>query len=174
MDPTQPNPDVENARTVCVRVFNDRLAAETAADILESNGIMSCIHTDDCGGLTQLISVCGARLLVPSNDTERANELLAVYFPEKPASKRGLFVPCNPPRAKAQIIVVVGVGFVFGGILFLQLNGLHTAAITLQDGLVKFFSFWWSALCIGLVAYTLFRAGKNYFVQRKRAAKNKP
>jgi hypothetical protein len=173
MDSTPTNLPAEDCRSVCVRVFNDRLSAETAASILDSNGIASCINTDDFGGLVQLMTLCGARLSVPAPDSERAVELLSVYFPETPAGKRNFCAPCNPPRARAHIIVVIGIWGLFGNVLIFHLEGLLSASTGLHDVRIKFIAFWWSALSIALITYTMFRSCKNYFIQRRRAAKDK-
>jgi len=63
---------------VCVMTFPNRLEAEYAQGILESEGIRSMIQADDCGSLRpdMLLLTEGVRLFVLKDQAERAAEIL--------------------------------------------------------------------------------------------------
>ena len=63
---------------VCVKTYNNRIEAGFAMNILESEGILSFISADDCGGVYSALSkICGGvKLLVKKEDLEMANDLL--------------------------------------------------------------------------------------------------
>ena len=65
-----------------VRVFNDRMSAEMAKNILESHGIESMISGDDAGGMRPdiLVVMGGAKLMVLSGDLGNAAEILDAHF----------------------------------------------------------------------------------------------
>ena len=63
----------------CVKNFADRLEAESAQSLLESNGITSFVDGDDCGGMVPNIAFVtgGFDLIVAESDLQKAEELLA-------------------------------------------------------------------------------------------------
>lgn len=62
---------------VCVGTFANRAEAEIARGFLESAGILGTIAADDCGGgLPQMSSRTGVRLLVAKDDALEAAEVL--------------------------------------------------------------------------------------------------
>ena len=63
---------------VAVKTYSDRLGAEFAKNILESNGIKAMILADDEGGqLPYLLAATGgARLMIQEKDREAALLLL--------------------------------------------------------------------------------------------------
>ena len=53
--------------------------AEMAKELLESNGIKSVVHSDDCGGIAGgQTFIRGVRLLVFSKDVEKAGKILNI------------------------------------------------------------------------------------------------
>ena len=66
------------SETICVRTFPDRIAAEAAEAILRGAGIEAFIRSDDAGGAAPHIGYTtgGARLMVRSDDVERAKQVL--------------------------------------------------------------------------------------------------
>lgn len=62
---------------VVIESFSDKVFAEAAVSLLESEGIEAIISADDAGGeLPNLDFARGARLLVAPEDVERAKEIL--------------------------------------------------------------------------------------------------
>ena len=64
------------------RVFTDKIEAELAKGMLESEGIESFISGDDAGGMRPdlLAGLGGAKLLVKEADLHKALEILSAYF----------------------------------------------------------------------------------------------
>ena len=61
-----------------IMTFNDRVAAETAASHLQSEGIEAHVWADDAGAaFPQLGASRGVKLVVPAADAARAQLLLA-------------------------------------------------------------------------------------------------
>ena len=66
--------------------FSSRLEAELAAAHLAEHGVEATVRSDDAGGmLPTMQSAAGASLEVPSEDLERAKELLRSYIPPQPS-----------------------------------------------------------------------------------------
>jgi hypothetical protein len=62
---------------IVIESFSDKAFAEAAASLLESEGIVATISSDDAGGeLPNLDFATGVRLLVARSDVERAREVL--------------------------------------------------------------------------------------------------
>lgn len=63
---------------VCVKVYNYRHEAERAVEILKSHRIWATIQADDAGGMRPdlVMHTGGVRLIVISEDEERAREIL--------------------------------------------------------------------------------------------------
>lgn len=63
---------------IVLETFPNRIAAEMAAGVLESEGIEAMILADDAGGAYPMLQfIRGVRLLVAPEDQERAREILA-------------------------------------------------------------------------------------------------
>ena len=74
----QPEPHL-----VAIRSFTDELEADLAKSTLQAFGIHCLITSDDCGGMRPGMSVVnGIRLVVSSNDVDRAEEVLAGKAPD--------------------------------------------------------------------------------------------
>jgi len=57
--------------------FNNHAEADLAKGLLESYGIKSIKHSDDCGGIAGgQTFIRGVQLLVPKNDLKKAKEIL--------------------------------------------------------------------------------------------------
>jgi hypothetical protein len=75
---------------VVLETFPNRIAAEMAAGLLESEGIEAMVLADDAGGAyPSLQFVRGVRVLVAAEDQYRAREILAAMeelgeAPEEP------------------------------------------------------------------------------------------
>jgi hypothetical protein len=67
-----------------VKIFNSRVNADIAKNILESNGIKAMISGDDAGGMRPdfLMAMGGAKLMVLQKDLEKAVEILDAHFNE--------------------------------------------------------------------------------------------
>lgn len=65
-------------KLVCVKVYSNRIEAEMAKGLLESQGIKSIIRADDAGGMRPdlLWARGGAKLLVCAKDEGTAREIL--------------------------------------------------------------------------------------------------
>lgn len=63
---------------VCVKTFNNRIEAGFEMNILESEGILSFISADDCGGAYSALSKAYGvvKLLVKKEDLQRASNIL--------------------------------------------------------------------------------------------------
>ena len=61
---------------VTVRTFLNRIDAELAHSVLQAANIQSFVSGDDGGGVRPAGWMAGVRLLVRSEDAERANEIL--------------------------------------------------------------------------------------------------
>ena len=60
-----------------IKVFRNRLEAETAKSLLESHGIGAMVSADDCGGLRPDLSLAsGVRLVVGEEQVARALAIL--------------------------------------------------------------------------------------------------
>jgi hypothetical protein len=65
---------------VVVEKFFNRLEAEMAAGLLESEGIQAFVQADDAGGAyPPLQHLRGVRLIVFPEDADRAREILAAW-----------------------------------------------------------------------------------------------
>jgi len=63
---------------VLIETFPNRIAAELAAGLLESEGIEALVMADDAGGAYPALQfVRGVRLLVAPQDEAQAREILA-------------------------------------------------------------------------------------------------
>ena len=63
---------------VVLETFPNRIAAEMAAGLLESEGIEAMVMADDAGGAYPMLQfIRGVRLLVAPEDRYRAREILA-------------------------------------------------------------------------------------------------
>jgi len=68
--------DLNNA--VIIETFTNRLTAEMAAGLLESEGIEALVLADDAGGLYPMLQfIRGVRLLVAKEDELQAREILS-------------------------------------------------------------------------------------------------
>ena len=57
--------------------FNNYAEAQLIQGLLESHGVKSVIHSDDCGGIAGgQTFIRGVQLLVSQNDLKRAKEIL--------------------------------------------------------------------------------------------------
>jgi hypothetical protein len=73
---------------VVLETFPDRISAEMAAGLLQSEGIEAMVVADDAGGAYPMLQFLrGVRLLVAAADRYRAREILAAMEAEgEPAS----------------------------------------------------------------------------------------
>jgi hypothetical protein len=63
---------------VVLETFANRIEAEMAAGLLESEGIEALVRADDAGGAYPMLQfVRGVRLMVAKEDEARAQEILA-------------------------------------------------------------------------------------------------
>ncbi len=63
---------------VVIETFYNRMAAEIAAGVLESEGIEAMVLADDAGGAYPMLQFLrGVKLLVAAEDQYRAREILA-------------------------------------------------------------------------------------------------
>ncbi len=68
---------------VVIETFPNRILAELAASLLEGEGIEAWVMADDAGGTYPALQfVRGVRLLVASEDEDRAREILAAMEEE--------------------------------------------------------------------------------------------
>lgn len=68
---------------VVIETFPNRIVAEMAAGLLESEGVEAMVMADDAGGAYPALQfVRGVRLLVASEDEARAREILAAMAEE--------------------------------------------------------------------------------------------
>jgi type III secretory pathway lipoprotein EscJ len=75
---------------IILETFPNRIAAEMAAGLLESEGVEAMVMADDAGGAyPSLQFVRGVRLLVPKEDEARAREILkAMEEPGEPPEEQ--------------------------------------------------------------------------------------
>ncbi len=73
-----PEEKKEMGDLVCVKTYNNRIEAGFELNILESEGILSFISADDCGGAYSALSKAygGVKLLVKKEDLKMANDIL--------------------------------------------------------------------------------------------------
>jgi hypothetical protein len=69
-------PVMSDAELVVVGTFLNKIDAEIAQSALEAADIESLVSADDAGGLRPTLWMSGVRLLVRSDDAERAQEIL--------------------------------------------------------------------------------------------------
>ena len=63
---------------IVLETFSNRIEAEMAAGLLESEGIEAMVRADDAGGAYPMLQfVRGVRLMVAQEDEARAKEILA-------------------------------------------------------------------------------------------------
>jgi hypothetical protein len=63
--------------TIVLETFPNRIAAEMAAGLLESEGVEAMVVADDAGGTYPMLQfIRGVRLLVYREDEARAREIL--------------------------------------------------------------------------------------------------
>jgi hypothetical protein len=67
---------MSDTELVLVRTFLNRIDAEMAHGALRAANIESLVSGDDAGGVRPAGWMAGVRLLVRSEDAERANEIL--------------------------------------------------------------------------------------------------
>jgi hypothetical protein len=73
---------------VVLETFPNRIAAEMAAGLLESEGIEALVRADDAGGAYPMLQfIRGVRLYVAKEDEARAREVLAAM--EEPGEPDG-------------------------------------------------------------------------------------
>ena len=63
---------------VCVKTFADRLQADMARSLLESNGITASVSADDMGGMRPDLAFTsgGVKLFVLDDNADKALEIL--------------------------------------------------------------------------------------------------
>ena len=63
---------------VCIKTYTDRLQAELARGLLESNNIKAMVSADDAGGANPalLLATGGVRLLIKEEDIQKAVKVL--------------------------------------------------------------------------------------------------
>jgi hypothetical protein len=72
----EPEDDVEYRPFITVQVYHSRQDAELGKSFLEAHGIDAVLETDDAGGAGPgLAFTQGVRLLVKTEDTQKAEEL---------------------------------------------------------------------------------------------------
>jgi hypothetical protein len=63
---------------VVLETFPNRIAAEMAAGLLESEGVEALVMADDAGGTYPMLQfIRGVKLMVAAEDEARAREILA-------------------------------------------------------------------------------------------------
>jgi hypothetical protein len=63
---------------IVLETFPNRIAAEMAAGLLESEGIEALVMADDAGGTYPMLQfIRGVKLMVATDDEARAREILA-------------------------------------------------------------------------------------------------
>jgi len=67
---------MSDAELVVVGTFLNKIDAEIAQGALQAADIESLVSADDAGGLRPTLWMSGVRLLVRSEDAERAQEIL--------------------------------------------------------------------------------------------------
>ena len=67
---------MNDAELVVVGTFLNKIDAEMAHSALQAADIESLVSADDAGGLRPTLWMSGVRLLVRSEDAERAREIL--------------------------------------------------------------------------------------------------
>ena len=67
---------MSDAELVVVGTFLNKIDAEMAHSALQAADIESLVSADDAGGLRPTLWMSGVRLLVRSEDAERAREIL--------------------------------------------------------------------------------------------------
>ncbi len=74
---------------VVLETFSNRIEAEMAAGLLESEGVEAVVRADDAGGAYPMLQfVRGVRLMVAQEDEARAREILAAMAaPPDPESE---------------------------------------------------------------------------------------
>ncbi len=74
----QAHPGVPVSATAVAAVARSTIEAQLIVGMLEANGIIATISTDDAGGMEpQLQLTGGVRVIVPTEDLARAGELIA-------------------------------------------------------------------------------------------------
>ncbi len=69
---------MRDAELVVVGTFLNKIDAELARGALQASGIESLVSADDAGGMRPGLWMGGVRLLVHSEDVERATEILGM------------------------------------------------------------------------------------------------
>lgn len=114
-DNLDPRATSHSSVVVLVKVFSDRVAAESAAALLEANGISSWLNTDDCGGmLPTLDNAHGVKLSVALTNVDAAKELLATTSTGVPSLTRAAL----PSKAKISLLQIAA-GIIVGVLLCL-------------------------------------------------------
>lgn len=67
---------MSDTELVVVRTFLNKIDAELAQSALQAAEIESLVSADDAAGVRPSLWMAGVRLLVRSEDAERANEIL--------------------------------------------------------------------------------------------------
>jgi Putative prokaryotic signal transducing protein len=67
---------MSDAELVVIGTFLNKIDAEIAQSALQAADIESLVSADDAGGLRPTLWMSGVRLLVRSEDAERAQEIL--------------------------------------------------------------------------------------------------
>ena len=64
---------------ICLKTFDNEPEAELCKGLLEQAGIDVILSKDDCGGMRPALNVTtGIRLLVNSDEVNKANELIGL------------------------------------------------------------------------------------------------
>jgi hypothetical protein len=100
-----------------LKVFGSAAAAETAAGLLESNGVTCWLQADDCGGmLTPLDAALGVKLLVRPVEADTARALLNATPdgtdappPASSSSPDESLPPASAPHKFSMLQIVAGV-----------------------------------------------------------------
>ncbi len=153
---------------VCIRVFNNRPAAEIAAAKLAANDIACWISADDCGGLMPIMAGGGVKLYIHPDSMKTASELLEFESADPNEDKKVLPVG-EPPHDHPKFIIVIGIWIICGAGLAGNLYSFRALYLSSINGLHRFLMFWFLAGFTALCTFMLYRSVKNYFIQKKRA-----
>jgi hypothetical protein len=65
-----------SSELVVIRTYLTRIDAELAQSVLDAADIDALVQADDAGGMRPGLWMSGVRLLVPAEDSDRANVVL--------------------------------------------------------------------------------------------------
>jgi hypothetical protein len=175
-DATNSEPVGDNElKAVNIRSYGIHESAQIAAAFLQSQGIHNWISVDDCGGMMPMIGGGGAKLFVYSKDVEEAENILSSQQqPKTPNNQKESVIKTEEiVHDRPKFIIVAGVGVIYGTGLILNIRLLILSLNGTFVGIRGFIYFWLSIGCGALCAYLLYRAVKNYQIQRRRMEKEK-